>query len=331
MTTPGQENALYVLLTAGGGPCSAVNINAFGTASGMNVYAENRDGITVSANGDGRGVFVGFTSRGTGVLGVSKGTGSLSYGVHGESPNVGVLGDSDASTGVVGRGLLTGVYGQSTGPAPTALGVGGYSANGTGVFASSSTGKALVVQGRAQFEQYHDGSAAPSSGAHGLGEIARDAAGNLWVCIAEGTPGIWVTIAGPGAGGAYHGVSPSRVYDSRSPASAPLAAGNSRTVTVANKVDNAGVTVLRDIVPAGATSVAINLTITGTTSGGYLAVNEGGNTTVSASAINWSASGQTIANGLIVPVNANREVTVIAGGDGGSSTNFIIDVSGYYR
>lgn len=56
-------------------------------------------------------------------------------------------------------------------------------------------------------------------------------------------------------------------------------------------------------------------------------MNEGGNSTSSASAINWTASGATVANGLIVPVNASRQVTVICGG---GSAHFILDVSGYF-
>ena len=43
-------------------------------------------------------------------------------------------------------------------------------------------------------------------------------------------------------------------------------------------------------------------------------------------AINWSATGQILNNGLNLTLNALREITVICGG--GGSTDFVIDVSG---
>jgi hypothetical protein len=155
--------------------------------------------------------------------------------------------------------------------------------------------------------------------------------GDLWMCVADGTPGTWKKITGTAVAGAFHAISPSRVYDSRSAAPTPglLASGASRLVSVADKRDlSTGAVVTANVVPAGATAISVNLTVANTVGNGFLAVNEGGNTVVAASAINWSGSGQAIANGIIVPVNASREVTVI-GGVGGA-TDFILDVSGYY-
>ena len=74
--------------------------------------------------------------------------------------------------------------------------------------------------------------------------------------------------------------------------------------------------------------MSVNVTVTGTVGTGFLAINEGGNTVIAASAINWFGPDQTAANSIIVPVNSTRQVTVIAGG--GGSTHFILDVSGYY-
>ncbi|MEQ1699285.1 MAG: hypothetical protein ABMA25_04200 [Ilumatobacteraceae bacterium] len=120
-----------------------------------------------------------------------------------------------------------------------------------------------------------------------------------------------------------------RAYDSRKPSANPLATGQSRTVSVATKYDINGNS-LGALVPVGATAIAFNLTVVNTVgSNGYLAINEGGNTTVSASIINWSAAGLTLANSSLVQLNANREITVICGGTA-TSCNFIIDVVGYY-
>lgn len=164
------------------------------------------------------------------------------------------------------------------------------------------------------------------------GEVVYDTAGDLWLCVGAGTPGDWRKVSGPTTAGSFHPVSPSRVYDSRKPSPNPLRDGQSRTVLVANQVDlGGGAIVQANIVPVGATAIAYNLTATGTTGGGYLGVNEGGNGVLASSAINWSASGTTIANGSVVKISPSREVTVVCGGGAGVSAEFIIDVVGYYR
>jgi hypothetical protein len=110
-----------------------------------------------------------------------------------------------------------------------------------------------------------------------------------------------------------------------------LANGANRTVDIFNKRNiTTGAIVTADVVPVGATAIAVNVTLDNTVGSGFLAVNEGGNTVVSASAINWSAPDQTLANGIIVPINATRQVTVIAGGNTVAATDFILDVSGYF-
>ena len=50
---------------------------------------------------------------------------------------------------------------------------------------------------------------------------------------------------------------------------------------------------------------------------------------MASSAINWSATGQILTTGGLVAISPSRQVTVIAGGPG--STDFLIDVVGYYR
>jgi len=84
-----------------------------------------------------------------------------------------------------------------------------------------------------------------------------------------------------------------------------------------------------NLVPSGATGIAYNLTIVNTVSGGYLAVNPGTTTAATSSAINWAASGAVVANASVVAIDANRQITVTAGG--GGTTDFMVDVVGYYR
>ena len=108
-----------------------------------------------------------------------------------------------------------------------------------------------------------------------------------------------------------------------------LATGSGRLVSVADKRDlTTGAVVTANVVPVGATAISVNVTVTGTVGTGFLAVNAGGNTVIAASAINWFGPDQNLANGIIVPVSAARQVTVIAGG--GGSTHFVLDVSGYF-
>ncbi|CAB4723597.1 unannotated protein [freshwater metagenome] len=159
-----------------------------------------------------------------------------------------------------------------------------------------------------------------------------DSAGVIWFCVAGGTPGTWRMLSGPSAAGAFTPVTPARVYDSRLSTYAlhgVLGSGQNRPISVANSFDVNGTPVTANFVPIGATAVFANVTVVDTIGNGWLAINPGGTTAVSASSINWSASGQILANGISLTLNATRQITVVNGSSG--STNFIIDVLGYYR
>ena len=118
-----------------------------------------------------------------------------------------------------------------------------------------------------------------------------------------------------GVGGAvFVPVDPARAYSSIG-GGGLLSSGQSRNVSVAPGG-----------VPAGATGVAYNLTVTNTSQQGWLAVTPQG-TAASGSSINWTQAGQTYANGTQGQIASNA-VTVTAGG--GGATDFIIDVTGYF-
>jgi hypothetical protein len=108
-----------------------------------------------------------------------------------------------------------------------------------------------------------------------------------------------------------------------------LASGANRTVSVADARDVTTGAITGPLVPATATAIAYTLTATSTVAHGFLAVNPGGVTTVSASTINWTAAASTLANTGVVKIDSTRTITVIAGGPG-ASANFIIDIVGYY-
>ncbi|MFN6118225.1 MAG: hypothetical protein ACK5CE_01085 [Actinomycetes bacterium] len=164
---------------------------------------------------------------------------------------------------------------------------------------------------------------------HVSGEMEVDGNGDLWWCVSTGTPGTWRKLAGPTTAGAFHAINPARVYDSRV-AEGALGQGASRLVSVADGRDAAGSVSAPNVVPIGATAIAYNVTVADTVGAGFLAVAPGNSTGTSASSINWSGSGQLLSNGLQVGIDVDdRTVRVFSGGAG--STQFIIDVVGYYR
>jgi hypothetical protein len=167
--------------------------------------------------------------------------------------------------------------------------------------------------------------------AHNEGEIVVDDNSDLWYCVAGGSPGSWRKVSGPSTAGQFHAITPARVYDSRVPTPEPgaLLGGQSRTVNIRNARDLSTGAPTGVIVPAGSSAIAYNLTITDTVGGGFLAVNPGGDAVVRASAINWSQTGISLANGLVAKLDDQGQVTVICGG--GGSTHVLLDVLGYYR
>ena len=81
--------------------------------------------------------------------------------------------------------------------------------------------------------------------------------------------------------------------------------------------------------PNGTTAITCNLAVVETTDAGYLTLNPGGTTNVGAASINWYTNAQTLDNGTVAAIAADRTVTVIA--VGGGTTRFIIDITGHYR
>ena len=177
-------------------------------------------------------------------------------------------------------------------------------------------------------------SSAPSLGSGIQGKFQLNN-GDLWFCVVgtafSGESDRWRKITGQGVAGAFHAVTPFRVYDSRAPlpAQGVLLTGANRTISVAASRDNGGNVINANAVPAGARAVMANVTVTSTTGGGFLSINPGGNTSQATSAINWSGTGQTVANGLSLTLNTTRQITVVCG-SGGGNTNFIVDINGYF-
>jgi hypothetical protein len=121
---------------------------------------------------------------------------------------------------------------------------------------------------------------------------------------------------------------PKRVYDSRAAeipanvAKGVLAAGAERNVDTTNNGSG---------VPATARAVVGNVTITNTSSSGFVDIRPAGTAWANTSTINFSASGQTVANAFTATLGPNAVVTVLCGPAGSpASTDFVIDIVGYY-
>jgi hypothetical protein len=123
-------------------------------------------------------------------------------------------------------------------------------------------------------------------------------------------------------GATFKALAPGRVLDTRygTGLSGSFATGVPRTFPVAGKVG----------VPVGATAVAINVTVTGSSADGYVAVTPQPTGSPSTSTLNFGR-GETKANGAIVPLASDGSLSAVyVGYAGGSSTPLIIDVTGYF-
>lgn len=326
-----------------------------GGAMASRVHAANGDTLYIGLNNTGTAttslaggstfrVTNGTSAGNASLYGIAGGSVSSGlYGVRGNNngaEGAGVYGFASDDTGVGVRGEATGsagigVYGVISGETAGGLGVRGQVSNGTGVSGVSSNGPGVVGNGTT-FDLRADGSgriglAASSVNATatgGVGSIARDTSGALWYCYATNQ---WRRLAGSSTAGSFVPLTPFRAYDSRrpQPQQGKITANQTRTISVkdARSVETGAVTTA-DVVPAGATAVAFNITVANTESNGYLYVADGGATEIAASTINWPASNVVVANSAIVKLDANRQVKVFCGETG--ATNFIIDIAGYY-
>lgn len=207
------------------------------------------------------------------------------------------------------------------------------SVNGTNGYAIAATG------GRAQLYLSQGFDAGPAvSATHSVGEVA--VTGNaLWFCVTAGNPGTWRKVAAVETAGSFHPIATARVYDSRWNNILPNVTKGSMVVGNASRLVycddqralDTGLVTTADVVPAGATAIAYNLTLTQAAGQGFLAVEPGGASTYGGSAINWTANVTSVANASVAKLDSLRRVSVFIGGQPGSTTHFIIDVVGYYR
>jgi hypothetical protein len=237
------------------------------------------------------------------------GKGDVPSGLHGSTIN-------PAGFGVVAANLAPNPDG-STDPTTYALGIG-------------SSGAHIVFLAGAQ--------AGPAPGTHVPGELYVDKDGTLWFTVPAPTTTDadavrFVKLAGTPTSGSFHAIDPQRVYDSRQPGytvKGVLAPKTNRVVEVADGRSADGTTVtVADAVPSGATAVQLNLTAANMTGPNFLSVTAGDKTSTTTSLLNWGPGDIQIANSITVPIDADRKIRVYCGDQTGS-TDFIVDVFGYY-
>lgn len=202
---------------------------------------------------------------------------------------------------------------------------------GAGVYGMGQFGSAVGVRavGPAANLQL-DGYGGPPPGRsdpHVVGQIIEDGNADLWLCVGAGTPGTFRKLAGPATAGAFHPlIAPVRVYDSR--AGYPPAAvvkgqlSNGAFRVVDAKANGSGL-------PAGATAALVNLTVTKTSTAGFVALYRNGIAWPGTSTINWDHADQTTANMAVVALDASALFRAYA--SLGSACDFLVDVIGYWR
>jgi hypothetical protein len=124
------------------------------------------------------------------------------------------------------------------------------------------------------------------------------------------------------ATGRFNAVTPTRVYDTRGGAG-KLPAGGSRNIQIAGTFPTTGVTI-----PADATAVALNVTVTNQGGGGFLTVYPAGSGNPGTSNLNIPAPGKDIANAVAVRLTGGQ--ITIANSNPGNPTDVIVDVTGYW-
>ncbi len=203
------------------------------------------------------------------------------------------------------------------------------SGHNIGLFASSANGLGAKLDGPVPLKLTdNSNSGAPTQSSGSIGQF-KVSSGDLWFCVDDNSTHNWRKIAGVGVAGGYHALTPARVLDTRL-AGGSLTSGTNRTVSVANSINvGTGAISVANFVPANASAIHANVTLITNAGRGYIAANPGGNTTVAAATVNFTAGGQVVGNGITLAVNSSRQLTLICNGTG-ADTHVVIDVFGYY-
>lgn len=308
-----------VAVGAGASPAAAAD----GDPVILGSYNESADGTAIRSTGSGGNIALHIETTATDGLGLNvssfgpKGLWAGCSGARGIGANGTAMGE--AGIGVLGdvpRGnstSLTSVHSRSR-----SIGVAGIGDIGVQAHAHAGSQLRLVRDTEEEFvgpssPDYH----------HDQGEISLDSRGDLFLCTVAGTPGTWTRLNQQGA--AFLPTA-ERAFDSRA-GREPLAGGGAKGLLASGEARTIDLTVATGL-PATARAAIVNLTATGTANAGYLSVYPGataGSGTPTFSHINWTSSGQTIANTTTVTL-VDGKVTVYAA----QPTHVVVDVIGWH-
>jgi hypothetical protein len=241
-----------------------------------------------------------------------------------------------------GSAQADGLRGESTGSSLGA-GVVGLAASGIGVLGESSSGYSLYAGGPAARigtgQHLVTGPPSSASDNYAVGDVFRDASGNMYVCVTAGTgsTGQFRKIAGPGTAGQLHLSTPvRRAYDSRAIYVGNIAAqgGEGLMGSVTRTVDLSrnfpGTTT--PLVPAGVTGALVVIGISEIPVNGYLTLYPTGTAApVVLSAFWGSVANHQLSSLAVVALSSARQFDMkcVLGGSGG--VNVSIDVFGYFQ
>lgn len=311
-----------------------------GSPDGRALFAQSGSGA-----GQGKGV-VGLSKSngGTGVQGLASSASGPAPGVHGQvaSPSgIGVIGENtavsgggtgvqglvsgDGAIGVVGRNDAS--TGQTAGVQGVAESPGGFGVIGVGEgFGVGASGKVAVLaqSPNSQLALTGDPVAPLTAGAFRTkGEVVFDEHQDLWLCVADGTPGTWRRLGGPATAGAFVPLNaPVRAYDSRPPFPPATGPKTKLTPNVARAVD---CTLNGTGVPTTATGVLVSLIAANPDAEGFMAIYRNG--------VPWPGT-----SNLNFPANQVVAVTTYAATAAGKvavyanvATHVVLDILGFYQ
>jgi hypothetical protein len=314
---------------------SPVGTGISGRASATTGQAIGVEAVSSSAAGQALNAFCSSTTGTTrAVRAACNSTGaivteSVANAATGNTISVRALTISPTGTAVSAEGGLRGV---------NATGATGVAATGSvrGVAASATGDGTALDIGRARAAIFFSAPqppplTEPSPREHSVHEVVYDTNADLWLCVGSGVPGDFVRLGGGSTVGALELLdTPKRVYDSR-PGEQPLnstkgpisggASGATRVVDMTNNTSG---------VPTTARAALVTLTIVNTSaSGGFLALFRNGAPTPTSSSINWFAANQVIATTTVTALDLTAKAAVFCPPN--SSTNFFVDVIGFYQ
>ena len=196
----------------------------------------------------------------------------------------------------------------------------------SGIYASSTTNYASVVNqggGATYAWTVTNGTITSGQGtrlirytAGASGQVGIDLVVTATGCGGTSSPHADVpVIARPTGASLLYLISPCRILDTRG--GPPLASGWEEEITVSGLCG----------IPAGAKSMAANVTVVAPSSSGYLALYPSDGVWPGTSTINYRP-GRTRANNTVVGLSANGRVTVR---NAGASVHYLIDVTGYFQ